>query len=199
MLIYTLPVIASLIGWFTNYLAIKMLFHPRRPVNFFLFKLQGVFPKRQKAFAEKLGVLVSQELLSSSDFKSMVSKGLKADKLREMLDESVTKLITEKLPEKLPMLQMIINPELISMLKTLIFDELDAKLEGLVGNVGASITDNLDIMGTVKEKVENFSSDKLEEIVLSIMKKELKFVELIGALLGFVIGLIQVALIQISS
>ena len=44
----------------------------------------------------------------------------------------------------------------------------------------------------VTEKVAHFSSDKLEEILVSIMKKEFRFVEIIGAVLGFVIGMLQV-------
>lgn len=42
------------------------------------------------------------------------------------------------------------------------------------------------------EKVKNFSSDKLEEILYSIMKKEFVFIEIIGAVLGFLIGVIQI-------
>ena len=54
-----LPIIAALIGWFTNYLAVKMLFHPRLPLKIFGFSIQGVFPKRQKQLADKLGTLVA--------------------------------------------------------------------------------------------------------------------------------------------
>jgi uncharacterized membrane protein YheB (UPF0754 family) len=46
----------------------------------------------------------------------------------------------------------------------------------------------------VTEKVANYSSDKLEEILLSVLKKEFGFLELIAAVLGFVIGLIQMGL-----
>ena len=48
MLVYTLPFIGALIGWFTNYIAIKMLFHPRDEVRIFFIPIQGVFPRRQK-------------------------------------------------------------------------------------------------------------------------------------------------------
>ena len=47
----------------------------------------------------------------------------------------------------------------------------------------------------VYQKVVNFSSDKLEEILVSIMKKEFKFIELLGGVLGFIIGTIQTILI----
>ena len=63
-ILYLLPLVAALIGWFTNYIAVKMLFHPKNPKGFLFVKIQGVFPKRQKALAQKLGDLVAEELFS---------------------------------------------------------------------------------------------------------------------------------------
>jgi uncharacterized membrane protein YheB (UPF0754 family) len=51
----------------------------------------------------------------------------------------------------------------------------------------------------VVEKVSGFSSDKLEEILMSIMSKEFRFVEIIGGILGFLIGLLQVALTLLTN
>jgi len=44
------------------------------------------------------------------------------------------------------------------------------------------------------EKVSGVSSDKLEEILMSIMAREFRFVEILGGVLGFLIGLVQVAI-----
>jgi len=49
-----IPIISAFIGWFTNWIAIKMLFHPREPKKFLGLTLHGIFPKRQKVIAEKL-------------------------------------------------------------------------------------------------------------------------------------------------
>ena len=42
------PVVAAFTGWFTTWIAIYMLFHPRNPVRFFGITIQGIFPKRQR-------------------------------------------------------------------------------------------------------------------------------------------------------
>jgi uncharacterized membrane protein YheB (UPF0754 family) len=47
--------------------------------------------------------------------------------------------------------------------------------------------------------VAGFSSDKLEEVLLQIMSKEFRFVEIIGAVIGFIIGLVQVIITQLTS
>ena len=68
-MIYTFPFISALIGWLTNYVAVKMLFHPRVPINILGIKIQGVFPKRHKMFAEKIGNVVGGQLFSFDDIK----------------------------------------------------------------------------------------------------------------------------------
>jgi uncharacterized membrane protein YheB (UPF0754 family) len=56
------------------------------------------------------------------------------------------------------------------------------------------LEENIDVEKLVREKVEAFSSDKLEQILFAIMKKEFRFIEIIGAVLGFIIGCFQVSL-----
>jgi uncharacterized membrane protein YheB (UPF0754 family) len=46
----------------------------------------------------------------------------------------------------------------------------------------------------VSEKVAALDSNKLEELLVGIMKKEFVFIEVIGAVLGFIIGCIQLLL-----
>ena len=57
-----------------------------------------------------------------------------------------------------------------------------------------TLKEQLDLEAIVTQKVAGFSSDKMEQILMSIMQKEFRFVEIIGGILGFVIGLLQVLL-----
>ena len=51
--------------------------------------------------------------------------------------------------------------------------------------------ENIDFSTIIKDKISNFSLDKLEEIINGLAKKELKHIEAIGAILGAFIGLVQ--------
>ena len=51
----------------------------------------------------------------------------------------------------------------------------------------------------VTDKVGSFSSDKLEEILNQIMSTEFRFVEIIGGVLGFLIGIVQVFLTLLTN
>ena len=59
MLLYLIPFISAFIGWITNWIAIKMLFHPKDPKRILGVTFHGIFPKRQQQFATKLGAVVA--------------------------------------------------------------------------------------------------------------------------------------------
>ncbi len=186
-----LSVIGALIGWVTNYLAVKMLFHPRKPLNLGLFYLQGIFPKKQAAFASKLGHVVAGELFSIDDVKNVLTQSLKSEKFNQVLDQRLDHMITEKLPAAIPMLRMVLNPSLIQTAKTAIHSEMLPFLESLATELGDDLDSSLDVRKIIEEKVANFSSDKLEELLFAIMAQEFRFIELIGGVLGFAIGVLQ--------
>ncbi len=78
--------------------------------------------------------------------------------------------------------------------------------EEKVRNAGKSLTETIisaakeklpeaikefDIGGVVREKINNYPSEKLEELVLSVAKEHLRKIELFGALFGLIIGIVQ--------
>ena len=189
-----LPIIAALIGWSTNYLAVKMLFHPRLPLRIMGFSIQGVFPKRQKQLAEKLGTLVADELFSVKDIANKLKELATSEESMEQVGKTIEKTIREKLVKSFPMLAMFLTDEMVEKVTNLFKSELHDFLAKSANDLGEKLEKSLDVKELVREKVEAFSSDKLEEILFSIMKKEFRFIEIIGAILGFLIGCTQIAL-----
>ena len=193
-----LPIIAALIGWSTNYLAVKMLFHPRLPLRIMGFSIQGVFPKRQKQLAEKLGTLVADELFSVKDIANKLKELATSEESMEQVGKTIEKTIREKLVKSFPMLAMFLTDEMVEKVTNLFKSELHDFLAKSANDLGDKLEKSLDVKELVREKVEAFSSDKLEEILFSIMQKEFRFIEIIGAILGFLIGCTQIALTLIG-
>ena len=198
MLIYTLPIIAALTGWVTNYLAIKMLFHPKRKINLYFFSIQGIFPKRQDVLAERLGKIVSTELFSFKDIKDRFTSTSTALEINKVLDEKLEDFMDVKLKSAMPMLAMFLNNDAKSKIKDTLHLEFQNILPDILNKYSEKLEKDIDIEKIVAQKVSAFSSDKLEEILFSIMKKEFKFIELLGGVLGFLIGIIQLLIIQLQ-
>ncbi len=185
------PFIGALIGWMTNYLAVKSLFHPRRPVNILGWKIQGVFPKRQKELAENLGKLVEKELISHQDIRNVIQDQKFRDRLKNILNEYIHNFLSRKLSSLHPMVGALFGDKVSDSLQNRVSREIERFLPELMERVSSELEHSLNLKQMVQEKVENFSMDKLESILYSIMRKEFRFIEIVGAVLGFVIGVVQ--------
>lgn len=194
---YLLPFIAALIGWVTNFLAIKMLFHPRKEIKILFLSIQGIFPKRQNELADKIGDLVAKELISIDDFTSKLKDNQNLEGVYELLEIKADSFLRNKLLGSYPMLSMFINEELIGKVKGMLMEELKASIPEIIEKYTTGLESSFDVKKVVRDKVVNFSLEKLEDVLFSIMKKEFKFIEIVGAVLGFFIGLIQLLLMNI--
>lgn len=188
------PFIAAFTGWFTTWIAIYMLFHPRNPKRFLGITIQGVFPKRQKAIAAKLGAVVANELLHFKEIAVHITDPEQVRSLMPAIETHIDAFLHVKLKEKLPVLSMFIGDGVMQKVKEGLLEEIALLLPEVMGKFADNLSTKIDIEAMVTEKVSNFSSVKLEEILLNVMSKEFRFIELIGAVLGFVIGLIQMGL-----
>jgi len=86
------PIIGSLIGYVTNYIAVKMLFRPRNPVklgNFTLPFTPGIIPKRKADLARALGNAVGNNLFTGADLEQM----LLSDKAKQKVLGEVADLL----------------------------------------------------------------------------------------------------------
>lgn len=194
IMFYLQPFIAAFTGWFTTWIAIFMLFHPREPKRFFGITIQGVFPKRQKVFAAKLGSVVANELLHFNDIMQHIKDPSQLANLKPAIEMHVETFLQVKLKEKLPVISMFVGEGTLQKIKEGLMEEIDLLLPEIIGKYADNLSERVDIERMVTEKVSNFSSDKLEEILANVMSKEFRFVELIGGVLGFIIGLIQMGL-----
>lgn len=193
-----IPVISAFIGWFTNWIAIKMLFHPREPKKILGITFHGIFPKRQQVFAIKMGKLVSSELLSFTEIEQKISNPENVEKILPLLETHIDTFLKEKLAAEIPMIGMLVGEKTIAQVKGVFMRELQELFPVLMKQYMVTLKNELDLEKIVIDKVSKFSSDKLEGILYQIMSTEFRFVEIIGAVLGFIIGLVQVLITVVT-
>jgi len=194
MMWFIFPLIGGVIGWITNFVAIKMLFYPRKPINLGLFKLQGVFPKRQKLFAIRIAKVVGDELLHIDEIKVAIKKPENLSTVYDLIDERIETFLKTKLGQAIPLLAMFINDKSIAAIKNVLSEEVKGMLPGAIDRFADNLEKNFDIEEVVFEKVAAFPVEKLEDVLMGILQKELKFIEIVGAILGAIIGVIQVVI-----
>jgi len=196
---FLIPLISAFIGWFTNWIAIKMLFHPKEPKQILGITFHGIFPKRQKIFAEKLGKMISAEFLSFEDIEEKITSPQNLQKLMPTVEGHVDNFLRNKLSDEMPFLSLFIGERTIRSLKNIFMQELQILFPQLMKSYAGHLQEELDLEKIVTDKVSSFSTDKLEAILYQIMSKEFRFVEILGGVIGFIIGILQVLLTLLTS
>ncbi|MEJ6468673.1 DUF445 family protein [Fusobacterium nucleatum] len=183
--------ISATIGWITNWVAIKMLFRPHKEINFGLFKIQGLIPKRKAEIGSGIANIIQNELISVKDVISNIDREEFSKRLNSSIDRVLEKNLKGKVKEKFPVLQMFFSDRMAKDVSNTIKDIIMENQEKIFEIFSNYAEENIDFEIIISDKISNFSLDKLEEIVTLLAKKELKHIEVIGAILGGLIGVAQ--------
>lgn len=185
-----LALVGAFIGWMTNVFAIKLMFRPLNPVKIPLtpFTLQGLIPKRKSEIARSIGETVENELLSIEDIIDKLIEDTDKTEIIEIIREKVMKIIEEKMPSMIPSMFK-------GMISTYVNDVITKDGEKMLSELSEKIihhaTEKVSVSLIIEEKINEFDFEKLEDIIISIAKQELKHIEILGGVIGFAIGLVQ--------
>jgi len=100
VLIVSVGVGAS-IGYITNYIAIKMLFRPYKPIKIGEVTIfpQGVIPREKKVLAKKVGEVVRDYILSEEEIKKIITSDEVKEEIEKFLDEKIENILNKNIQE----------------------------------------------------------------------------------------------------
>lgn len=179
--------IGGLIGYITNKVAIKMLFRPVNPIKIGPFTLQGVFPKRKDEMAISLADTIESELLSKDVIIDSLLGG-NVDDMKVKMKDMLVKRIAEAIPA---MAKMFMGDNVEGMIRGFVDKEGDKIFDDLLEKLKSEAADKLDIRKLVKERIDALDFVEFEKIIFGLMNRELRYIEVIGLILGGLIGVVQ--------
>ena len=109
----------------------------------------------------------------------------------EKIKARVIPVISEKIIENIPaMFKMVAEP--------LVRNVLEKEADDIIVRVGTELVEHLDetmdVSDMVYKKLLQYDTKNLEKIILQVAKDEFKHIEVLGAVIGFLVGLFQVVL-----
>ena len=187
-----MPLVGGLIGWLTNFLAIKMLFRPRHPRFVIGLVWQGVIPKRQRDIALRIGEVVEEELLNSEDILNAINTEELRAHLAVVIEGRIDRFLREKLFRGDFLYTRVLSHDRVQRVKRAMIAELVNLFPLEVDAAIKQLVEKVNIRKIVADRVEQFNFDRLEALVYRVARTELFWVEISGGVLGFTIGLLQV-------
>lgn len=179
----SIPVIAALIGYVTNFIAVRMIFRPHKPVRFMGVVFHGLVPRRQKEIAASLGAMIERDLFSQEDIHAALQGKETLDEAGAFLSEQVD-LFAQKMVAQNPMIGAFLAGPLLAQIKEVLVGQMTDRFPQFMERVVTRVEHRLDVSEIVKRKVEGFDLSKLESIIHEVSARELKTIEVLGGVLA---------------
>ncbi|MBS3786776.1 DUF445 family protein [Candidatus Bipolaricaulota bacterium] len=158
-----LPVIASIIGYSTNWIAIRMLFRPLEKKELFGYRIPftpGLIPKRKSDIAENIGRAVGEHLLTPEALQARLEAPRVKRELRKTLESWITSSINKELGSIREIVPESAEPDLKALTQKLV-KELQPRIEDLLFETQLEKL----LRELIKAGVEELSEKKLGELV----------------------------------
>ncbi len=187
--IVILALIGGIIGYITNVLAIKLIFRPIKPIKIPIINIEiiGLIPKRRNDIAKNIGEIIEEEFLDIDEIaKSIITKNDK-EKIIEYIKEKINNIAQEKMS--------FVPFPIKSMIEGYIMDAVDVEIRSVIDELSEELIikakERINIREIVETKINELDLYELENLILKVAKKELKHIEILGLVLGFLIGIVQ--------
>ncbi len=189
----TLPLGGALIGWVTNWLAIRMLFHPRQR----RWGMQGLLPRRQDELASSIGRIVADELLTMDELLAPLAE---VD-IGPLVGNVVDRVLQDRLADlqRIPLLGAFITPDRFGGLRELAVQEAQRHRGAILDAVARTARERIDVAGLVSSKIATLDLERLEDLVHRVARTEFRAIEVWGAVLGALVGLANALLLALMS
>lgn len=189
---WILPVAGFLVGWVTNYLALKVIFSPIEPIDICgVYTLHGIFLKRQKEVSESFARIVTVEILHMEALWDSIFHGPLSSNFYAML-RAHTLVFTERfIAELRPVAIAAMGADQVAQMKEDIAQKVLDEMPNIIDNSYTYTTEVLDVENTIREKMAELPSAEFEGVLHPAFEEDELTLIMLGGVLGAIVGVIQ--------
>ena len=192
-----MPLFGLFTGWFTDWLALKMIFRPQQPKTYFgLFEWQGLFLKRREEVSEAYGELIAREIITPRNVIEEVMRGPLSDKVLALVTRKVDEELSRRTSIAKPLVVFAVGGRRYQDLKGRIAEMVMGRLPETMSYVEDYAADAMDIRNTLVSKMKELDAEEFEELLRPAFREEEWMLIATGALLGFAVGEAQVLALE---
>lgn len=137
------------------------------------------------------------EMISPQTFANELGTIDISDKLEAILTERI-QAVLDRFKENTPMVGMFLNDSISSKIKRMVVDEIVKDWPLLQQSMTSAVLERFDLQTLIATKIRSMESAQIELTIRALAGPKLKLWPLAAAGLGFLIGLIQMALVRLN-
>lgn len=189
LLLAVIPITSAIVGWSTNFLAVKMMFYPIEFIGIKpIFGWQGLIPMKRREMAEIEVELVLGKLLSVQELAGRIDPEQLTLSIQRRLKQVLRKIVNEVMEQSAPQMWASLPVQG----KNLVYARIEHDIPNVVHKMVDDFKHNIDEILDIKELVVGHlvaEPELINEIFLKAGEKEFPFIERSGLYFGFLFGI----------
>jgi uncharacterized membrane protein YheB (UPF0754 family) len=190
---WTLPAAGFVVGFITNYLALKVIFSPLEPKSLCgIWVLHGIFLKRQKEVAETFARVVCVEILHIRAIWDAVFGGPLSANFNAMLRAHSLVFIEKLIAEIKPMAIAAMGAANFGKMKEAMAQKVIEYLPSIIDQSYEYSQTAMDMETEIREKMAMLPSKEFERVLHPAFEEDELTLIVLGGVLGALVGILQI-------
>lgn len=195
---WIMPAFGFAVGFISDYIALNMLFRPTHPRKFLgLFPFQGLLHAQREQITRNYAHILAEDLFSPEVMFDALIKGPGADKLFALVGREIEAAIDKQTGVAAPIVVLAIGTTRYRSLKDRVVDLTLERLPDTLSEAQNYAVRVIDLENTIVDKMSELSNEEYESILRPVFKDDEPLMIAVGAVLGGVVGEIQVQFIEL--
>ncbi|MEZ4886918.1 MAG: hypothetical protein R3E32_19470 [Chitinophagales bacterium] len=188
---WMLPLAGVLVGFATNWLALKLIFEPLEPKKVGRWTLQGLFMKRQQQVATEYAAIITANILTVPNIFEAIQRGPAANQLTQLIQKYVDKAVDAVAGDIKETIQLSIGGKRYQVVKNIACWSMVQELPMIIGHVYEYAEEALDIENTLSSRMMALPPVEFQGFLRPVFQEDEAKLIAVGAFLGGLAGLMQ--------
>lgn len=188
---FVLPLAGLMVGYLTNYIALRLIFEPEEAIRIGPWTWIGLFIKRQKEVAAEYAHIVAEKIITSEKIFDALVDGPKSEKLQEVIDRHIYRLVDAVAGDQKDLVVLITGPDKFQTLKNIAAFSFYEDLPIIIRDVFDYTEEALEIECTLRDKMAALPSNEFAGFLRPVFQEDEWKLIAVGAFLGFIAGIMQ--------
>jgi uncharacterized membrane protein YheB (UPF0754 family) len=188
---WVLPLGGLIVGYLTNWIALKIIFEPKHPIKLFGITFQGMFLKRQKEVSRVYADIIESKLMTSKNIMEIALHGSGSGQLLELIELHVNDAIERYVALAQPYFGLGVGSERYFQMKELAVKRIFEDSEKYLAYAYEYTNKALRIGDDLCERMQALSPEEFEGVLRPAYEADEWKLIVTGAILGMGAGFIQ--------
>jgi uncharacterized membrane protein YheB (UPF0754 family) len=188
---WILPLFGIMVGYTTNFLAIRLIFRPLNPIKIGKLEIQGMFIRRQVEVSTEYSRIVASKIITIENIFEYIIRGPGSERLREIVSIQIENTINETAGLIKSLVEITMGSKLFIQIRNIACFRFMQELPMNIRHVFGYAENALNLEQILREKMISLSTREFEAFLRPVFQEDEMKLIVIGAILGGFAGILQ--------